>query len=250
MFFNNLHLSIEWANRDIINRYTRSVLGPFWITISLTIFIIIISQINSRIFGANLEEVTLFLAAGFIVWYFISGIVSESHKAFIDHSELMLEMSISKEIFVYKVIVRNLIVLSHNCIVLIPIYVFYEIKVGWGILLAIPGLIILTFALFGLALILSLLGSKYRDVEQINVSILQAVFFSSPILWMPRLLPDDSPILLYNPITYFLDVTRGPLIGAHPDALSFLVCICVALALNIVGCLLFQWKSKFITYWL
>src|ERR1700730_14608158 len=56
---------------DIRQRYRRSTLGPFWITLSMAVFIGVLGMIYSRIFHVNVEVYLPFLTAGYVTWRFI-----------------------------------------------------------------------------------------------------------------------------------------------------------------------------------
>src|SRR5689334_17341702 len=55
---------------DIRQRYRRSVLGPFWITISMAVFITLLGVIYSHIFKIELQTYLPYLALGYIIWGF------------------------------------------------------------------------------------------------------------------------------------------------------------------------------------
>src|SRR3954468_8139946 len=67
---------------DIKQRYRRSVLGPFWITLSVGIFILVLGIIYSRIFKVEIATYMPFLALGYVLWGFISQTVIESCNAY------------------------------------------------------------------------------------------------------------------------------------------------------------------------
>src|ERR1700733_9642855 len=51
---------------DIRQRYRRSVLGPFWITLSMGIFLLLLGVIYSRLFHMDLPTYLPYLSLGFI----------------------------------------------------------------------------------------------------------------------------------------------------------------------------------------
>jgi hypothetical protein len=53
---------------DIRQRYRRSTLGPFWITLSMAMFIGILGVIYSRIFHVDVEVYLPFLLPGNVTW--------------------------------------------------------------------------------------------------------------------------------------------------------------------------------------
>ena len=60
---------------DIHQRYRRSALGPFWITISMAIFIVLLGFIYSKLFHQDIAVYLPYIAMGLITWGFISGTI-------------------------------------------------------------------------------------------------------------------------------------------------------------------------------
>src|ERR1700678_2930434 len=70
-----------WLNLgflEVKQRYRRSVLGPWWITLTMSIFILAMGTIFSRLFKQNLAEYIPFFTVGFLMWSFISTCISEA----------------------------------------------------------------------------------------------------------------------------------------------------------------------------
>src|SRR5450755_576939 len=58
---------------DIHQRYRRSAFGPFWITISMAIFIVLLGFIYSKLFHQDIAVFLPYIAMGLITWGLISG---------------------------------------------------------------------------------------------------------------------------------------------------------------------------------
>src|SRR5712672_3857854 len=58
---------------DIHQRYRRSAFGPFWITISMAIFVVLLGVIYSKLFHQELAVFLPYIAMGLIIWGFIAG---------------------------------------------------------------------------------------------------------------------------------------------------------------------------------
>src|SRR3979411_2092833 len=63
---------------DIHQRYRRSAFGPFWITISMAIFVVLLGFIYSKLFHQELAVFLPYIAMGLITWGFISGTTTEA----------------------------------------------------------------------------------------------------------------------------------------------------------------------------
>src|SRR3954464_16009608 len=71
---------------DIHQRYRRSALGPFWITISMAIFVVMLGFIYSKLFHQELAVFLPYIAMGLITWGFISGTAAEACTAFTENA--------------------------------------------------------------------------------------------------------------------------------------------------------------------
>ena len=58
--------------QDIRQRYRRSTLGPFWLTISMGVLVAALGLLYAGLFKVNVSDYLPFVAVGFIVWGLIS----------------------------------------------------------------------------------------------------------------------------------------------------------------------------------
>jgi ABC-type polysaccharide/polyol phosphate export permease len=235
---------------DIRQRYRRSVIGPFWITLSTAVLIVALGFIYSTIFKTNIQTYLPYLALGFIVWGFISATTIESCGAFLDSENIIKQVKIPFSVFVLRVVWRNFIVFLHTIILFVPISVFFGIVPGWLSLLALPGIALVVLNQVWLGIILATLSARFRDVPQMVVAIMQVAIFATPVMWPVSALGDHAFIAEINPLHHLIDIVRGPLIGEPPASLSWLV----ALGLNVFNMLLamalLRRASKRLVYWL
>jgi ABC-type polysaccharide/polyol phosphate export permease len=235
---------------DIRQRYRRSVLGPFWITLSVSIFILVLSFIYSRIFKVELSTYMPFLALGYVLWGFISTTVIESCGTFIEGERIIKQIRLPYSMYVFRAVWRNFLVLLHTIGIYIPIALIFSVHPGFGILLMIPGLILLYINLVWVSVVLSILCARYRDLVQIITTAVQIMLFATPIMWPIEALGPSRIIADVNPLYHILDVVRGPLLGHHPEALSWIVSAGLAVGGCIVSLLLLRRTVRRIVFWL
>jgi lipopolysaccharide transport system permease protein len=67
-------------------------------------------------------------------------------------------------------------------------------------------------------------------MPQIIQSIIQVIFYVTPVMWMRQTLPGDAGKLLieWNPLFHLIDIVRAPLLGDMPSLLSWWVAIIMA----------------------
>ena len=83
---------LGWS--DIHRRYRRSIFGPFWITISMAIFIVLLGLIYSKLFHKELAVFLPYIAMGLITWGFISGTTTEACGAFIENGGIIKQINL------------------------------------------------------------------------------------------------------------------------------------------------------------
>lgn len=211
-----MHYRIWWqlAGVEVKQRYRRSVIGPWWISLSMLIFIIAMGAVFSRLFQQSLAEYVPFFTAGFLTWMFISTGITEATLIFKMNESFVKQVRLPFNLYVFKHLSRHGIYLAHNFIVYILVMLYFHQNPGWTVLWAIPGFILLFLNMYWICLLVALLSTRYRDVIPMISSCVQIAFFVTPISWMPKLMGDHSWILKANPLVYFLGAIRNPLTGA------------------------------------
>ena len=64
-----LWLYLGW--RDVQKHYRRTMLGPFWLTLSMGVLVAGLGVLYSQIFSTPIREYLPYIAVGFIVWTLI-----------------------------------------------------------------------------------------------------------------------------------------------------------------------------------
>jgi len=237
---------------DIRQRYRRSRLGQFWITLTMAVFVLTIGVVYSTLFSIALAEYIPHLAVNLIVWNLMTGIVGEAPDVFVSSKGYIQQENIAKTVFVLRSLVRNVLAFLHNA-VLIPIVL---VALGYlpapgSILLSLLGLALFLLNGLFLSLIIGVVGTRFRDTTQIVVNLMQVAFFISPIMWRPRQIAEDmSWIVDLNPFANHLVLISEPLFGRVPDAYHYLFVVGLTLVLGTVALLIFARFRARIVYWL
>ena len=121
-------------------------------------------------------------------------------------------------LFAIRILVRNMLVLAHNVLVIVVVYVVFSVWPGWHLLLSIPGLLLWCADSIALVLLLGGFCARFRDIPPIVGSIMQIAFFVTPVLWKPDQLGSGVRLLPLNPFYDLVAVVRDPLLGGISDA--------------------------------
>ena len=239
-----LVLLLGW--QDIRQRYRRSALGQFWITISIGVMVLCLAFLFGRLFQAPLEKFLPFLAIGLICWNFISTTVTEGCSAFIAAEGIIKQLNVPLRVHVARVIWRNLVIFAHNLVIVPIIFLSLGLGLNWWALLFVPGLAVVTLNLVWVSMVLGIVCTRFRDLPLVVQSILQVAFYLTPIIWLPELLKGKAEFALVqaNPIYHLIELVRAPLLGSPPTLMNW----GVGVGLLLVGGAFAIWFNRKLGY--
>lgn len=211
------------ALMDTKHKYRRSVLGPFWITISMFVLILGIGLLYSQLFRMDLREYLPYIALGDIVWIYISTVVQEGCTTFTASENLIRSMRLPMTLHVMRLVTRTFIVFLHGAIAYIPfaIYLKVEPEIVW--LLAIPGVLAILVATIPVTALFGVMAARYRDLQPAIANFMQLGFFMTPIIWKAEMLGPHRWVADFNPLYHFIQLVREPLMGKVPPYHSYWV---------------------------
>lgn len=241
------------AYQDIKLRYRRSVLGPFWLTISMGVTVYSMGFLYAKLFHVEMQRYYPFLVAGMLSWSLISTIIVDLTDGLVASDAFIKQIKLPYSLYIHRIAARNVLIFFHNIIVMIPILaIFHEYaRVNFNTLLMLVGLLFIYFNSITYGLILGMIGARYRDISQIIKSLVQVVFFVTPVMWSPDVFNEYHRNLInLNPFYAFIELIRAPLLGQVPTAVNFIiVIISTLLGATICAWMFIRYRSR-IVYWL
>ena len=235
--------------QDIRRRYRRSVLGPFWLTISMGVLVAALGTLYGTLFKVEIAEYVPFLALGFTVWTLISGLINDGCTTFINAGSIIKQSNLPLSVHVYRKVWRNHLIFFHNAVIFVVVAIIFSIWPGWTGLLALPGLVFLCLNGIWVGLLLGIISARFRDVPPIVASVVRVLFFVTPIIWMPELMPGRALVLDFNPLYHFVELVRAPLLGQVPGFVSWLAVSGITLGGWLVAFVLLRRYRRRIAYW-
>src|SRR5262245_27779966 len=79
----SLHVWPTLGWQEVKQRYRRSTLGPFWLTLSMGVLLGVMGPLYGRLFNQDVGNYFLYLAVGFVAWQTLSQLMSEGCTVFI-----------------------------------------------------------------------------------------------------------------------------------------------------------------------
>ena len=243
----------QWAYmavQDIRLRYRRSMIGPWWVTISTGVMVMMLGVLWSHIFGSDLENYLPFFAVGFVLWGWMSGQMLDAAGGYFQFGGVIKQMRLPFPIFTLRLNVRQLIILAHNTIIIALVLLFIGKGLSWMNLVAIPSLILIQLNLTLLSIVVTIFCTRYQDMTQVVNVGTQIVFFFTPILWQVETLKNRTYLAEMNPIYHWIETIRAPLLGHLPSVSNYLWSLASLVVLFILATYyLGRYRSR-IAYWL
>lgn len=249
--FKQWHICSALGRQDIKSRYRRSTLGPFWLTISMSVTVCAMGPLYSILFGVDASSFIPYLALGLIFWSYISGCLTEFGDAFFNSAHYLKQIKLPVTLFVMRVCYRQFLVLLHNFLIYPVIMVFCEKNSHIMIVLFIPAVILVTINLFWMGLIISIFCTRYRDMMSVITSLMTLMFFVTPIVWkIDQLSEKRRYIADMNPFTPLIELLRQPILGYSPSLYYWFVAALMGIVGILLSLLVLARCHHRVTYWL
>jgi ABC-type polysaccharide/polyol phosphate export permease len=250
LFKSELWGRMAWL--DVKRRYQRTTLGPFWNSVTLTLYTVAVGTVGAGLFQQDFYHYLPYLLSGMIVWTLISNMVVESCTLFVTGHALFRNVRFEYSILAYVLVWRNFIFFLHNLTVYVVIALLLQPQlISFNALLAVPGLFIILLNGVWIALLVGMFCLRFRDVHQLVQTAMQILLLITPIFWSADLLAGGRQFIFVqmNPVYRLIDIVRSPLLGSAPSEASYIA----ALAITVVGWslafLMFRFFRKRIPYW-
>jgi lipopolysaccharide transport system permease protein len=250
-FRRSLWLGMFLGWQDVRLMYRRSVLGQFWITLSMAITFAAIGSIFGLIFGTPLASYLPFLGCGLVFFSFYSSLLNDGATSFIVAEQFIRQLPLAPITYFLRTAWRVFFVLLHNLVALVVLLAIFPQGLSPAVLLVVPGIVITGVGMAGLGLALAMLATRYRDVPQIVSAVVQICFYVTPIVWQPSGLPEAARelVLRWNPFSHMLQVVRQPLLNVYPSWGDWATAIGLSAILLVVGVAAYRWKRRQLAFW-
>jgi lipopolysaccharide transport system permease protein len=243
-----LWVRLGW--HDILYRYRRSLLGPFWLTANTAITIIALGIVYSQILNIPVRELMPHVCVGLLIWGFISAILQGAGEVFSGAESYIKQVRLPYLLYVFRFIWSKTIIFAHDFPIFVVVMVYFGKWPGVVALLAVPGFLLLSLNGALATVTLGMTSARFRDVPRIITSFVQIAFLVTPILWTPDLLGPRIYLAYGNPFFHLIEIVRSPLLGSLPSIETVWVTLLIT-ALNLTVALVFfsRYRAR-IAFWL
>jgi ABC-2 type transport system permease protein len=212
-----VHLSVTLAVMEFKLRFFGSVLGYLWqLMRPLLLFGVLYVVFTEFVrLGEGVRFYPAVLLTGIVLFTFFGDATSRSVTSVADRENLVRKIEFPRLVVPLSVLLISYFNLLLNLLAVLVFVLATGVspRLEW---LALP-LLLVPLGLFagGLAMLLSALYVRFRDVQPIWEVLLQVLFYGSPILYVLEILPSlqlQHLVVRFNPIATILVQARHSLI--------------------------------------
>ncbi len=249
-------VAIAWqlARLDLVRRYTSTMLGLAWATLTPLGMGIVIGVVFSRLFGTSLRDFLPYLFCGLILWSYFAACIDGGAIALIA-AEGYIKQIPGVSFFAYplRMVFAAMVALVMGlvAVVLVALALGRFPTPAWITLL--PAL--LFWGLFGLAVCCAsaVVNTSLRDFTYIQTVAVQALFYATPIMYPPTLLADHGLawMLTFNPVYHLIMLVRTPIVFGQVAPLPHWIAAGLMIGLLLPGGLLaLHAARRRVVFWL
>ncbi|MFD9678480.1 ABC transporter permease [Rhodococcus sp. NPDC059969] len=251
-----LWLSLGW--QDIKQRYRRSVIGPFWITIATGVQATAIGILYAALLDMPLQEFLPYVTVGLIVWNLINASIIEGSEVFVANEGLIKQLPSALSVHIYRLVWRQILFFAHNLLIYVVMVVAFGVwrNLSWASLAAIPALGLIVLNALWVSIVFGIFATRYRDIAPILSSLTLLLFVLTPIMWTTQSLEaqggavrDRAKIAELNPLFHYLDIVRAPMIGQPQELYHWYIVITITVVGWAVALLALRKYRARVPYW-
>lgn len=237
---------LDWAVR-----YQRSVLGYAWTILGPLLYAVVLYFGFSRVlrFGGDIEHYQMVLILGIMLFSGFTDGAARGMQSLISNGNLIRQVEVPRLVVPLAAVATAMITLSLNLVAVLGMALVLGVEptVTWLLLpLVVLGFVIVTIPM---AMGLSVVNARFRDVSQAWSAISRALFFASPVIIPIEAYPESwSPVLQWNPVAPLLAEARvwvidpgAPSWGDVVGGWGYIVC---PIAVFVALCILAVWVFR------
>ena len=201
-----VYLAFTLAVTELKVRFFDSALGYLWSLMRPLLFFGVLYLVFSQIIplGDEIEFYPVVLLMGIVLYTFVSEATGDAVESMVKHESLIRRVAFPRLVIPLAVTITATFNLLMNLLVVFGFMAINRVPIRWT-WLELPFLIGLLMVLaLGIALLLSVLYVRFRDIKPIYAVILQALFYMTPILYPVEAIikryPDMAKWVMCNPL--------------------------------------------------
>jgi ABC-2 type transport system permease protein len=226
-----LLLTRTLAVQDFKLRFFGSALGYFWQLMRPLMLFGVLYVVFTQVIkvGGPVKDYPVVLLSNIVMFTFFSEATFGSVGAVVDREAIVRKIHFPRLVVPFAVVLTASFNLVLNVGVVLIFALASGVPVRWTWLLGIPLLALLVMLVAGIAMLLSALFVRVRDLRPIWEVILQVLFYGTPVLYSVETILNSSlpewlkNLVLMNPLACIFEQFRHEVIDPSAPTAAFML---------------------------
>ncbi|MBI3173096.1 MAG: ABC transporter permease [Chloroflexi bacterium] len=235
--------------RDVKVKYKQTLLGMAWAVIQPVMTMLVFTFLFGKVAKLPTDGIPypVFSFTALLPWGLFTTALNQGSRSLVAHNNMVTKIYFPRLILPLASVLSGVVDFAIAFVILIGLMLYYQVTPAWHLLWTLPLLLIMTVVTaLGVALWLSAINVKYRDVNQALPFLTQFWLFATPVAYSASVISAKWQLVYsLNPMAGVVNGFRWALLGSGngPD-LSFWVSALISVVILISGLFYFRSMEK------
>ena len=246
---NQLKSLWEWRELSMLlavyamkNEKRTHVFGDAWFILNPLFQVCIFYVLMTFILRRPIENFPLFFCCGFFAFQLFMKSLGHGPTLFVRNAAIIKTASFPRIVIIAPVIIRALYELGIELLLLLGLMLLYGVWPNSQVLYFPLFLVITILGMAGMLMLLSIVGSRFKDVINFMEHLKRVLFYGSPVMYSLSFVPEHlHGFYFLNPIAVGIEITRYCWIrGEGVSLLQFMYYGLFCVSLFVIGLYIFK----------
>src|SRR5512139_1830070 len=184
--------------RDVKVKYKQTLLGMAWAVVQPVMTMIVFTFVFDKVANLPTDGIPypVFSFTGLLPWGLFVTALNQGSRSLVMHNNMVTKIYFPRLILPMAAVFSGMVDFFISFIILIGLMIYYKVTPAWGQLWTLPFFLILALiTALGVALWLSAVNVKYRDVNQALPFITQFWLFITPVAYSSSVISNKWQLL-------------------------------------------------------
>lgn len=235
--------------RDVKVKYKQTLLGMAWAVVQPVMTMLVFTFVFDRVTKLPTDGIPyeVFSFTGLLPWGLFVTALNQGSRSLVAHNNMVTKIYFPRLILPLASVLAGLVDFVIAFVILIGLMFYFQAAPAWEYLWTLPFFLVLALVTaLGVALWLSAVNVKYRDVNHALPFLTQFWLFATPVAYSFSTIPEQWQILLsLNPMTGVVNGFRWALLGTGtgPDVTLWISAL-ISILIFISGLFYFRSMEK------
>ena len=235
--------------RDVKVKYKQTLLGMAWAVIQPVMTMLVFTFVFGSVAKVATDNIPypIFSFAALLPWGLFEVALNQGSRSLVAHNNMVTKIYFPRLILPIASVFAGLVDFVIAFVILIVLMIYYQRSPAYELLWTLPFFILLAIVTaLGIALWLSAINVKYRDVNQALPFLTRFWLFVTPIAYSSDIISEKWQLLYYlNPMAGVVNGFRWALLGTGngPD-ITLWISVAISILIFISGLFYFRSMEK------